>query len=153
MVEHGVSSLQPSDEAFIRHNEEVQRRLKHSSMNSTTCTNWWRTETGRITVPNWTTGCELSWLNHLFLFLLELDQSPTLSLLLFPFLSVQFARILRRIRWDDWIAVGTAGPDGQLVTIHVGSRIRRARATRVGLTLLTILGTVLLVRSVGAQNT
>lgn len=85
MVEHGISSLQPSDEAFIRHNEEVQLRLKHSSMNSTTCTNWWRTGTGRITVPNWTTGCEIGWLNRSFLVLLEIDQGPTLSLLLSAF--------------------------------------------------------------------
>jgi hypothetical protein len=59
IVDEGVSSVQPKEAPFGRHNARVQRALEGSSAASRDASTWWRTERGLITVINPLTGREL----------------------------------------------------------------------------------------------
>ncbi|KAK4056613.1 CTD phosphatase Fcp1 [Microbotryomycetes sp. JL221] len=57
MYELGLTSIQPTQEAFERHNKDTQSRLAASTMNSSLCSNWWRVEgQGLVSVPSAETG-------------------------------------------------------------------------------------------------
>lgn len=59
IVDYGLSSLQPTVDAFKAHNASVQAQLATSAPASQLTANWWRTDDGHVTVPNPDVGCEL----------------------------------------------------------------------------------------------
>lgn len=57
MIKHGITSIQPRQDAFDKHNARVQEALQKTNMASELCTNWWRADkTGIISVPNSVSG-------------------------------------------------------------------------------------------------
>jgi hypothetical protein len=59
MVKEGLASMQPTQGAFEKHNQEVQLALKTSNMRSLQCENWWRIGgQGLLSVPAGINGYE-----------------------------------------------------------------------------------------------
>lgn len=59
MVHHELSSLEPTQTAFTKQNAILDEILAQTPMKSPLCTNWYRTEQGRITVSSTLSASEL----------------------------------------------------------------------------------------------
>lgn len=59
MYEVNLSSVQPRTAPFAEQNARIQEAHRTSAAASTATNNWWRTDTGRITVVNPLRGREL----------------------------------------------------------------------------------------------
>lgn len=106
MLSLGISSIQPTREAFEHHNQEVQQGLLSSNMRSLECSNWWRIGgQGHLSVPSHLSGCESS-----------LGPDPNDP--------DQMARQCRGINWSDWKAL-ERGEDGTVREVNVAEVRRR----------------------------
>lgn len=59
MIDEKLSSVQPLEAPFTAHNAKVQEFLRGTTVANTVTNNWWRTESGHISVMNCVDGRQL----------------------------------------------------------------------------------------------